>query len=128
MVIKLLTKHYTGTAVELVSIQKMAAVISETQQANHHDIADLTCRRLADVQQNMERSMAHLDIMKSLLGGALSTLNNLLSFFIIGNTRNSESSFVPSIIANWDLEQAFFLWSCLIGSWAFIMLVQQKLL
>jgi hypothetical protein len=49
----------------------MAAVISETQQANHHDIADLTCRRLADVQQNMERSMAHLDVMKSLLGGGL---------------------------------------------------------
>jgi hypothetical protein len=49
----------------------MAAVISETQQANHHDIADLTCRRLADVHQNMEKSMAHLDVMKSLLGGEL---------------------------------------------------------
>lgn len=34
-------------------------------------MVDLTCRRLADVQQNVERSMAHLDIMRSLLSGRL---------------------------------------------------------
>jgi hypothetical protein len=53
-----------GTAVELVSIQKMAAVISETQQASQHDIADMTCRRLARGQHPYQISRVRRCCMK----------------------------------------------------------------
>ena len=56
-----------GAQVELVSIQKMTTVITDTQQGKIQDIMNLTNAKLFDMHRQLELSIANVDLLKSLL-------------------------------------------------------------
>ena len=64
-----LRKNVKGASVELVSIQKMTTVITDTQQAKVQDIMNQNNAKLFDMHRHLEESMANVDILKSLISG-----------------------------------------------------------
>ena len=64
-----LRKNVKGASVELVSIQKMTTVITDTQQAKVQDIMNQNNTKLFDMHRHLEESMANVDILKSLISG-----------------------------------------------------------
>jgi len=62
-------KNVKGASVELVSIQKMTALISETQQGKMQEALEANTARLGELQRKAEKSMAHVELVKSLVGG-----------------------------------------------------------
>ena len=64
-----LRKNVKGASVELVSIQKMTTVITDTQQGKVQDIMHVNNAKLFDMHRHLEESMANVDILKALISG-----------------------------------------------------------
>ena len=62
-----LRKNVKGAQVELVSIQKMTSVITDTQTGKVQEMMQMTNTKLVDMHRHLEESMANVDILKSLI-------------------------------------------------------------
>ena len=83
-----LRKNVKGASVELVSIQKMTTVITDTQQGKVQDIMNVNNAKLFDMHRHLEESMANVDILKALISGifAMELFDRL---FVVGASATS---------------------------------------
>ncbi len=74
-----------GASVELMSIQKMTSVIAETQQTRIHSVLQQSQIQAADLQRTVEHSMAHVELLKNLVGGffAMELLDRILGLHYV---------------------------------------------
>ena len=96
-----LRKNVKGASVELVSIQKMTTVITDTQQAKVQDIMNQNNAKLFDMHRHLEESMANVDILKSLISGIFA-MELFDRIFVVAHYDLSDSngmihSFEPTI-------------------------------
>jgi hypothetical protein len=96
-----LRKNVKGASVELVSIQKMTTVITDTQQAKVQDIMNQNNTKLFDMHRHLEESMANVDILKSLISGIFA-MELFDRIFVVAHYDLSDSngmihSFEPTI-------------------------------
>jgi len=75
-------KNVKGASVELVSIQKMTGVISDTQQGRMQDVLTLSASRLNDIQKHAADLQSLLVMVKTFLTGlfAFEIMDRLLGF------------------------------------------------
>lgn len=62
-------KNVKGLAVELVSIQKMTGVISDTQQGRLQDLLSLSAGRLNDIQKQTSDLQSLVSLLKTFVTG-----------------------------------------------------------
>ena len=99
-----LRKNVKGASVELVSIQKMTTVITDTQQGRVQDIMTQNNQKLFDMHRHLEESMANVDILKSLLSGlfAMELFDRLFvvgHYDLAGSDGSSAVKILPDVIA-----------------------------
>jgi len=67
-------KNVKGASVELVSIQKMTGVISDTQQGRMQDVLALSASRLNDIQKHAADLQSLLNMVKTFITGQCARL------------------------------------------------------
>ena len=96
-----LRKNVKGASVELVSIQKMTTVITDTQQAKVQDIMNQNNAKLFDMHRHLEESMANVDILKSLISGifAMELFDRIfvVAHYDLSDSNGTIHSFEPTI-------------------------------